>query len=222
MFGRWSRRQNPPLPDLDSEVAAHWNRGNTSSKAPGSEESLDTSLDFPLVNPRSPKRTREDSRRRRRLAVSLLIGLLLAPIVVIGAYQLVRHINPMTRVRESLGERMTFGPQDDEEIFYTEDISPEQARRLGAFLQEEGLFDGLSAKSVRLSRNGAVFVVGFAVEWNSWEQPEVVAYFRQMQTRLSKGAFDGSPVEIHLCARQADSKGQQLPAMSVLQADGAP
>lgn len=220
MFGRWLRKPNQRLPDLDAEVTAHWNRGITPSPAPAPEEASATSLDFASAAYLTTKKTKEHARRRRRLIWSLLVGLLLGPIFVGAAYYLMRYINPRVRATAPLGERMTFGPQDEEEIFYTEDISPEQVRQLAAFLQREGLFDGLSAKSVRLSRNGAVFVVGFALEWNSWKQPDVVADFRDMQPRLSNGAFNGSPVEIHLCARQADSKGRPMPAMHIIRADG--
>jgi hypothetical protein len=218
MFGRWSRKHEQRLPDLDSEVTAHWNRGRAPSNAPPSQESLDDNLNFAPASYRVGK-MKECSRTRRRLLVSLCIGLILGPIVVGAAFYLMRYINPVIRATETLGERMTFGPHDEEEIYYTRDIEPDQVRHLGAFLQHKGVFDGRSAKSVRLSTNGDVLVVGFAVVWNSWENPEVVNYFRELQGTLSEGAFHGRPVEIHLCARQADSQGRLMPAMYEIQAN---
>ena len=219
MFGRRSHNQRPQLPDLDSQVTAHWNRGVAPANPPPPMESPSESLDF-APTPYSVAKTKERSRGRRRLLLSLLMGLVLGPILVAAAFYLMQFINPARRQTETLGERMTFGPRDDEEIFYTDDISTEQVRQLGAFLQREGVFDGQSSKSVRLSRRDEVFVVGFAVEWNSWELPDVATYFRDVREQLSIGAFNGSPVEVHLCARQADSKGQPMPAMRVICADG--
>jgi hypothetical protein len=219
MFGRRSQ-QKPRLPDLDSEVAAHWNRGLAPSNPKPAERSSADSLEF-AASAYTPT-TKERSRFRRRLLLSLSVALILGPIFVAAAFYLMHYINPVMRATETLGERMTFGEREDEEIFYSDDVSAEQALQLGAFLQHEGIFNGKTAKSVRISKRGVVFLVGFAVEWNSWEQPDVVADFHDLRRRLSAGAFNGCPVEVHLCARQADSKGQMMPVMRILRVEDEP
>lgn len=223
MFGRWSRQKNKPsppiaLPDLDDQVTAHWNRGAAPPLAPPANAQAD-SLEFDPAPAYRAGKTKEHRRGRRRFLVSLLLGLALAPIAVAGAYYLMRYINPVRRATESLGERMTFGQEDQEEIFYTEDISSDEVRRLGSFLQREGLFGDSRLKSVRLSKDGDNYVVGFALEWNNWRDDNVAADFRDLLPRLSRGAFNGRPVEIHLCARQPDSKGRAMPTMRVIRAD---
>jgi hypothetical protein len=224
MFARWwSRKQNKSvpeaaLPDLDREVAAHWNRGVPPPVAPPEKPPGD-SLDFGPIASYHAGQKKERSRRRRRLLASLLGGLLLGPLVTAAFIYFYPRLSSWSHGTGALGQRITFGPQDQEEIFYGDDISSEQVLQLGAFLQSEGIFDGLSPKSVRLSKDGEVFVVSFVLEWNNWLDENVVADFCDFLPRLSRGAFKGSPVEIHLCARQADSKGRLMPTMRIIRPD---
>jgi hypothetical protein len=226
MFGRKSRQQdealrNVAVPDLDSEVTAHWNRGAAPSNAPPPETASSASLDFGPTSYRAGK-TKEYARKRRRLIISVLVGLLVSPVAVGAVSYLIRYINPVRRAMEPFGERIGFGQEEQEEIYYTPDISSEQARQLGVFLQQEGMFNDDGAKSVRLSKNGEVFVVGFVLAWNSWESPQTLMAFRELLPRLSRRVFNGVPVEIHLCAQQQDSHGRLMPAMRVLRAEDHP
>ncbi|HWG46343.1 MAG TPA: hypothetical protein VN688_26510 [Gemmataceae bacterium] len=225
MFTRWwSRKLNKPLsditvPDLDREVAAHWGRDSASPNllpvvaAPDSSPSA--SLDFHSAAASRPRRTRERSRLLRRLVWSALGGLLLVATVCF----LLWNLNLSMFRTNSLGERMTFGVDDQEEIYYTAEVSPEQAQRLGAFLQREGIFDGLRPKSVRVTKNAEVYVVGFVLEWNNWQEQGVADDFRDLLPRMARGVFDSGPVEIHLCARQPDSQGRPMPTMRIIRAD---
>jgi hypothetical protein len=215
--GWWSRKPGKSLPDvvlpnLDSEVSAHWNRGAPPSVVPPPQKPPGDNLDFGPVASYRRSKTKEQARRRRRLLLSLLVG----PILIAAFFYFYPWISSFMRGGSSLGQRITFGPQKQEEIFYTADISSEQALRLGTSLQIETIFDGLSPKSVRLSKDGDVFVVGFVLEWNMWSDGETVAYFRDLLPRLSREAFNGSSVEIHLCAREPDSKGRPMPTMRVI------
>lgn len=219
MFGRWWRKQVKPLsgvalPDLDREASALWGRG----PAPPLATPPADSLDFGPAG--RPRRTHERARRRRRLLGSLLLGLILGTVLTVGASYVALRVRPSLGATSGFGECMTFGSQDQEEIYYSDDVSAEQARRLGAFLRREGIFGDAQPKSVRLSREGGVFFVGFALEWNSWQDEGIADDFRDLLPRLSRGAFDGAPVAIHLCARQPDSKGRMLPTMRVIGPDG--
>lgn len=226
MFGRWLRRKDSSgpsiaLPNLDDQVTAHWNRGAASPPPPANAPA--DSLDFVPTPGSHTSKTKEHQRRRRRLLWSLLAGLVVGPFlaapVICLIYLLMGDGSAVTTVVGSLGERITFGPDDQEEILHSSDISPDEARKLGDVLQHEGIFDGREAKSVRLSKDGDVYVVGFALEWGSWRNKDVVADFRDLLPRLSRGAFNGRAVEIHLCARQADSKDRAMPTMRVIRAD---
>ena len=218
MFGRWLRRKNPSgppiaLPNLDEEVTAHWNRGAAPPTLPANAPA--DSLDFEPAPAYRAGKTKEHRRRRRRLLLSLLV----APLMVVAFFYFYPWINSLLHGTHSLGQRMTFGPENQEEIFYTNDIESEQALRLGTCLQSEGVFDGRSPKSVQLSKDGDVFVVGFVLEWGMWSDRDTIAGFHDLLPRLSRGAFEGRPVEIHLCAPQADSKGKLMPTMRVVRAD---
>jgi len=221
MFASWWSRKpdrslpNVVLPNLDNEVTAHWNRGAPPPVAPPAEKPPGDSLDFGPIASYRAGQTKERSRRRRRLLVSLLVG----PLLLVAFIYFYPWISSLMRGGGSLGQRLTFGPQNQEEIFYTDDISPEQALQLGTCLQIETVFDGLSPKSVRLSKDGEVFVVSFVLEWDNWRDENVAADFRALLPRLSRGAFNDSPVEIHLCAQQADSKGQLMPTMRIIRTD---
>ncbi len=231
MFAKWwSRKQDKPfpdiaVPDLDREVSAHWGRGIAPAAVPpmpATDSSPSESLQFSFTESYRTREIKERKRHRRRLVLSLLVGLVMGPVVVVGMYYLFMHVNSAVRGTQTLGQRMTFGGEDQEEIFYTDDISSNQAWQLGAFLQAEGIFDGLRPKSVRVAKAGEVFVVGFAMAWNNWQEQKVADDFRDLLSRLSRSVFDGSPVEIHLCARQPDSQGQPMPTMRVIRANDNP
>jgi hypothetical protein len=214
MFGRRPRDPKPKLPDLDPDVTSHWNRGQPPNPPPPVEESgLDIVPTWPLSS-----RDTERRRGRRRLLVSCLIGLILGPIFLAVAIYLIHLFNPYP-ISNTLGERMGFGAKDEEEIFYTDEISEQQVKRLGAYLQRVGYFNELSAKSVRLSKKGEAYVVGFALIWGSWKKEDVLEDFRTLRMGISREVFDGSPVQVDLCARQPESKGKPMPAMVVLHAE---
>ncbi len=214
MFGRRSRDPKPKLPDLDPDVTSHWNRGQPPNPPPPVEEPRLNIVPTWLLSSSAEERRRG----RRRLLISCSLGLILGPIFAALVIYLIHLIN-LPLLSNPLGERMGFGAQDEEEIYYTDEISEQQVRCLGAYLQRTGYFNELSAKSVRLSKKGEVYVVGFALLWGSWKKEDVLEDFHTLRIGISREVFDGSPVQVDLCARQPDSKGNPMPAMVVLHAD---
>jgi hypothetical protein len=84
-----------------------------------------------------------------------------------------------------------------EEIYYGRNITEGQARSLAGVLQDNGLFDGTSEKSVWLRKDGNEYVLSVILR-SGFEDPEVHKEFQEIAVRISK-AFGGEPVRIDLC-----------------------
>jgi hypothetical protein len=104
-----------------------------------------------------------------------------------------------------LGTRIVFStvrfssPPKQEEIYFTSGATEAEARRLGQFFQEGGLFDGKMGWSIQLSRQDEVYIVSFVMRFNAWDDPVVVDAFRELGQELSQRVFQNKPVKIHLC-----------------------
>jgi hypothetical protein len=95
-----------------------------------------------------------------------------------------------------LAARVRFGP--DEEIIYANGATEAEARKLGKLLQDKGYFNGVGAKTVRITRDGNQAVVDFVLQKDAWNDPVITKSFEQLKLLLSKDVFDGRPVQIRL------------------------
>jgi hypothetical protein len=205
-FGRKARPRalEVKLPDLDAEVAARWSDrpGSAASPAQPQPASPDTGLEFGFAGTRD---CAPHSRARKLVGVLcggvVVLACLLVPLLI-GLNALgVRTIPPDT---EGMGERILFGSTGQEEVYYTRGATEDEADRLGAFLVKTGFFDDGHAKTVQVARGDGRHIVAFVLAGRAWEDPAVVATFRELIPELSARVFGGAAVEIHLCRREVE------------------
>jgi hypothetical protein len=126
--------------------------------------------------------------------VAAVIGIL-GGLALIGGFVLIKPVFPR-------------GPRDfvvfgkGEVIWFHTGARKWQAELLGQVLQEQGLFDGVGAKTVELFKSGDTYVVTFILADIEWDDPDVIAIFRRLHRVLAQRVFPGQPVEIRLCDRQ--------------------
>jgi hypothetical protein len=97
----------------------------------------------------------------------------------------------------------TSGPLEitpNQEIYYAQGITRDQAERLGQKLREVGLFDDLgTAKTVGLTKEGDRVRVRIFLRDDSWKDPGILDHFQGLRDQLAQDVFPGSPVELVLC-----------------------
>jgi hypothetical protein len=107
------------------------------------------------------------------------------------------HMKVRRTIAVEATDRLTFGPK--EEVFFTSPLKKE-AEQLGKVLQQARIFDGgNNSKSVLLRRRGDTWRVHFATLEGVRDNPQAVAFFRQLGAQLRQQVFAGGPVEVCLC-----------------------
>ncbi|MBI2901538.1 MAG: hypothetical protein HYY17_15245 [Planctomycetes bacterium] len=84
-------------------------------------------------------------------------------------------------------------------VNYTGGASEAEARSIGQALLDDGYFDPDSRQSICIRREGDSLAVLFYFDTAAWDDPDHVAGFQQICTRLSLTACKGHPVDLRLC-----------------------
>jgi hypothetical protein len=84
------------------------------------------------------------------------------------------------------------------QLFYTENVTEEEANRMVKFLIESESIDG-EKKTVQLNKNGKTYEFRMVVKKGIEQDPEYIEIFKNFTLELSKFVFNNSPVDIHMC-----------------------
>jgi hypothetical protein len=84
------------------------------------------------------------------------------------------------------------------DLYYTAAVSQADAKRLGAFLVQEKIFDGRSI-SMQLTKKGEIAQVRFPVKPGFEKDEAYIASVHTLAVQISQQVFHGAPVEVHLC-----------------------
>jgi hypothetical protein len=88
----------------------------------------------------------------------------------------------------------------NQELYYREGVTREQALRLGQKLREVGVFDELGrGKTLVLSKEDNRFRLRVFVREDTWKDPDALEYFRGLRDLLAREVFPDSSLEIVLC-----------------------
>lgn len=100
---------------------------------------------------------------------------------------------------QGLGSRLEF---NGGELYYTSQVTKQEAQKLGECLVEQDFFDG-KEKSVQLDKEGETYVFRAVVkkelQENIANNATLDPVFKFIALGMSVNVFGGSPVEIHLC-----------------------
>lgn len=87
---------------------------------------------------------------------------------------------------------------DGVQLFYTENVTEDEADKLGEYLISSGFADG-AEKSVQLEKEGETYQFRMVVKEGFEKKEEFLALAKQFANEMSLDIFDGAPVEVHLC-----------------------
>ncbi|MDP6546640.1 MAG: LysM peptidoglycan-binding domain-containing protein [Phycisphaerae bacterium] len=123
------------------------------------------------------------------VGVSCLVGILLVifAVVLVGSGGV---------LFDNYGQRLEFNAG---ELYYTSEVTEEEARSLGRYLVSADFFDN-TPRSAQITRSGAVYGFRFIVATGDVQRDillEIAA--AQLANELSANVFNNAPVEIHIC-----------------------
>ncbi len=83
-------------------------------------------------------------------------------------------------------------------ISYTKNVTKSEAQKLGNYLKESGFTDG-SSKTIQLDKEGATYLFRMVVVEGAVNNPESENILRAYGEEISKNAFEGKPLVVHMC-----------------------
>jgi hypothetical protein len=89
---------------------------------------------------------------------------------------------------------------NNSEVFYKEDATEAEAKKLGNFLLKRNFFDNSNEKSVQLSKDSGVYTVRFVVDRASYEvdKENTLLGFRVWQMWISEDVFNNAKTRVLL------------------------
>jgi tetratricopeptide (TPR) repeat protein len=106
------------------------------------------------------------------------------------------------------------------DLFYTSSITLYEANKLGTYLVEKKFFEGIPL-SIQLNKNCSTYEFRLALNKEVEVSEEDMKIFKSFSKELSNNVFGGSPVEIHLCDENFQTKIKfkfETPAMTIASA----
>lgn len=119
---------------------------------------------------------------------SVGVGVLCLPFALGAIFGIAFLLEP------SFGTVIRFG---NDEIYYSGDVTEQDARKLAGVLEDIGFF-GPSRVSVRLECSPTRYIVSFALVENAWEDSGTVDAFRDIGCAVAASGFP-TPLTIQLC-----------------------
>jgi hypothetical protein len=92
--------------------------------------------------------------------------------------------------------KLTFGKGD---LYYTDPVTAEQARAVGALLRKFGFFRADRSVTVHLGREQNIYQIRFVIDRSGFDDPSVVKDFRVLTSAVAEQALGNEPVMLHLC-----------------------
>ena len=84
------------------------------------------------------------------------------------------------------------------DIYYTENVSRADAKKLLDYLIEENFTDGSRELGAQLDKSGNTYEFKFNVKKGVDSDPDFIKIAKTMATEISNDLFDKAPVDIHL------------------------
>lgn len=99
---------------------------------------------------------------------------------------------------ESYGTKINFGQNN--ELYYTESVTAEQAQVLGDYLVKEEFFanDG-NNRTVQLNKTGSTYEFRMVVKTGLDKDQDTIDLMKAVAAELSENVFKGENVDVHLC-----------------------
>ena len=84
------------------------------------------------------------------------------------------------------------------EVYYTNNVTETEARKLGDYLVKEEFFDG-KPKTVQLDKSGSTYQFRMVVQKEKQNDPNTVELMKAFAGQISSDVFGNAPTELHIC-----------------------
>ena len=84
------------------------------------------------------------------------------------------------------------------ELYYTDNVSETDAKKLGDYLVKSGFFSGKKL-TVQLDKSGATYQFRMVVMPEKQNDETTAAMLKVFAGEISEEVFGGAPVELHIC-----------------------
>lgn len=87
------------------------------------------------------------------------------------------------------------------ELYYTDNVTEAEAKKLGDYLVKEGFFDGKKI-TVQLDKSGSTYQFRMVVVKEKQTDEATMEIMKTFAGQISKDVFGGAPTELHICDDQ--------------------
>jgi hypothetical protein len=94
------------------------------------------------------------------------------------------------------GKKLKYG---DNDLFYTTNVTEDQAKKLGDVLEKSGFWANGGRKSVQLDKSADTFLFRMVVLDKYKNDSSFIEKAKTSITELSQNAFNSEPVVMHFC-----------------------
>lgn len=89
-------------------------------------------------------------------------------------------------------------------LFYTENVTEDEADKLIDYLKENKFDDG-SEKAIQLEKEGDTYQFRMVIKEGYDEKEDFLQLAKYIASELSVEVFDNAPVEVHLCDKYLET-----------------
>ena len=125
------------------------------------------------------------AKRKHFISISMLIFTMLFSAMLVGC-------------GADYGTKINFG--ENNELYYTESVTSEQAQSLGEYLVKGEFFanDG-NERTVQLNKSGSTYEFRMVVKTGLDQDQATIDLMKEVAAELSANVFNGETVDVHLC-----------------------
>jgi tetratricopeptide (TPR) repeat protein len=109
---------------------------------------------------------------------------------------------PAQSSKQGLGQKLELNGGD---LYFTSSISLYEANKLGSYLVEKHFFEGMPL-AIQLNKDCSTYQFRLALNKEVEVSEDDMKIFKSFSRELSNNVFGGSPVEIHLCDENFQTK----------------
>lgn len=84
------------------------------------------------------------------------------------------------------------------EVYYTENVTKQEAQKLGEYLVAQKFFDG-NPKTVQLDKSGSTYQFRMVVQKEKQNDEATAVIMKVFAQQISSDVFNDAPVELHIC-----------------------
>ncbi|KXK55932.1 MAG: hypothetical protein IPM61_12060 [Chlorobi bacterium] len=92
------------------------------------------------------------------------------------------------------------------ELYYTENTTEADAKKLGDYLLAQGYFDDTETRTVQLDKKDGTHHVRFVVKEEYQTSPKALELFTPIGAELSKAVFGGAKIVVDICDETLETK----------------